>query len=78
MGLNKVTVELSDNEIAILEQLAKKDGGSPNDALRKAIAQAGYLLEQTNFGRNVYVGNVHGDRIQGNQISIGDAKISRD
>jgi hypothetical protein len=77
MSLHKITVELSDEEIAILEELSKRDGSSPNDVLRKAIAQAGYVFKQTSSGQKFYVGQVQGDRIMGNQVNIGDATVTR-
>ena len=69
MGLHKLTVELSDEEIAVLRQLAKRDDTSLNTALRNAIAQAGYLLGKESSGQQVFVGKVRGSKLTGNQIN---------
>jgi hypothetical protein len=74
MSLHKITVELSDEEIAILRQLSRLNGSSPNDALRKAIVQAGYVSMQTCSGQDFYVGKVQGDRIMGSKVDIGSAR----
>jgi hypothetical protein len=74
MSLHKITVELSDEEIAILRQLSRLNGSSPNDALRKAIVQAGYVSMQTSSGQDFYVGKVQGDRIMGSKVDIGSAR----
>jgi hypothetical protein len=47
MTLYKLTVELSDEEIVILKQIAEQDGITPNEALRKAVLAAGRLKQQT-------------------------------
>ena len=47
MTLYRLTVELSDEEIVILKQIAEQDGITPNEALRKAILAAGRLKQQT-------------------------------
>ena len=73
MALHKLTVELSDDEISVLKELSRQDGTTPNEALKKAIAQAGYLLEKSNSGQQIFIGNVKGDKLTGSQINIGGA-----
>lgn len=73
MGLHKLTVELSDDEISVLQELARQDGTTPNAALSKAIAQAGYLLEKTGAGQQLFIGNVKGDKLTGSQVNISGA-----
>lgn len=55
--LHQLTIELSDEEIDILQQLAEQDGVTPNEALRKAIIKAGYLRQQTRSGNEILIGN---------------------
>jgi hypothetical protein len=55
--LHELTIELSDEEIDILQQLAEQDGVTPNEALRKAIIKAGYLRQQTRSGGEILIGN---------------------
>jgi hypothetical protein len=69
MELHKLTVELSDEEINILQQLAEQDGVSPNEALRKAIIKAGYLRQQTRSGKNILFGEVEGGIVKGGSVT---------
>jgi len=72
MALHKLTVELSDEEIDVLKQLAEQDGVTPTEALRKAIIAAGYLKQQTKAGRQILVGeNVANGIITGNSNVVG-------
>jgi predicted transcriptional regulator len=72
MVLHKLTVELSDEEIEVLEQLAEQDGITPNEALRKAIIAAGYLKQQTKAGRKILVGeNLSNGVITGDSNVVG-------
>jgi len=69
MEQHKLTVELSDEEIDILQQLAEQDGVSPNEALRKAIIKAGYLRQQTRSGKNILLGEVEGGMVKGGSVT---------
>lgn len=63
MTLHQLTIELSGEEIDILQQLAEQDGVSPNEALRKAIIKAGYLRQQTRAGKDILFGELVGGNI---------------
>jgi hypothetical protein len=72
------TVKLSDDEIGVLEKLMKEYNlTTANEALKKAIAQAGYLLREAGKDSNqkIFLGNVKGDKLEGRQINISDAKF---
>ncbi len=65
--LHQLTIELSEEEIDILQQLAEQDDVTPNEALRKAIIKAGYLRQQTRSGNEILIGsNLVGGVITGN------------
>jgi len=69
MTLHQLTIELSDEEIDILQQLAEQDKVSPNEALRKAIIKAGYLRQQTRAGNDILVGQlVDGNLTTGSNV----------
>lgn len=69
MTLHQLTIELSDEEINILQQLAEQDGVSPNEALRKAIIKAGYLRQQTRSGKSVLLGQVEDSKLIGGSVT---------
>jgi len=72
MALHKLTVELSDEEIEVLKQLAEQDGVTPTEALRKAIIAAGYLKQQTKAGKKILVGeNLTNGVITGSSLVVG-------
>lgn len=71
MTLHQLTIELSDEEIDILQQLAEQDGVTPNEALRKAILKAGYLRQQTRSGKDILVGELQGGKITGDSNVMG-------
>ena len=83
MTLHQLTIELSDEEIDILQQLAEQDKVSPNDALRKAIIKAGYLRQQTIAGKNVLFGELvdgkikQGSNVMGANIDVIGANIDK-
>ncbi|AGY58905.1 ribbon-helix-helix protein, CopG family [Gloeobacter kilaueensis] len=51
----KLTVNLSDDALADLEQIAKAQGITLTEAIRKALATEGYLLRETKLGRKILV-----------------------
>ena len=63
MGVHKLSVELSDRELDILQMLADRDGITATEALKRAIIQAGYLRKQEDEGRALYVGNIDRGRV---------------
>lgn len=69
MAIHKITVELSDEELDILQQLAEQDNVTPNEALKRAIAQVGYLRQQTMAGKDILVGEVKRGKIVGSQVT---------
>ncbi|MEA5580161.1 CopG family transcriptional regulator [Nodularia harveyana UHCC-0300] len=71
MTLFQLTIELSDEEIDILEQLAEQDHVTPNEALRKAIREAGYLRQQSRSDKNILIGTLEGGNITGNSNVMG-------
>ncbi|MEB3248961.1 MAG: hypothetical protein ACKOX2_00635 [Microcystaceae cyanobacterium] len=69
MATHTLTVELSDQEIAVLRDISSQDQISPNDALRKIILQAGYLRQETAEGNQLFIGKVTDDKmIKGDSI----------
>lgn len=71
MTLHKLTIELSDEEIDILQQLAEQDGVAPTEALKKAIVKAAYLRQQTRSGKDILVAELKGGKITGNSNVLG-------
>ncbi|MEH2217829.1 MAG: hypothetical protein V7K72_12090 [Nostoc sp.] len=64
----KLTIELTDEVIDILQQLAEQDGVTPNEALSKAIIKAGYLRQQTVAGKHILFGEVKGGKIKSSSV----------
>ena len=65
---NEVTIKLSDKELDIVQQLAQRDNVTPNEAIRRAILQAGYLKQQVIEGKEILVGRVKAGRIVGTMV----------
>ena len=61
----KLTIELSEEELNILSQLAKEDGVTPSEALKKSIIKAGYLRQQTTSGNKIIFGKLEDGKITG-------------
>jgi hypothetical protein len=76
MTTHTLTVELSDAEISILRKIAIQDRTTPNAALKKAILQAGYLQQQTEEGKELFVGKLDRGKITQNS-DITSVKLGR-
>lgn len=76
MTTHTLTVNLSDEEISILQKIAAQDGTTPNAALKKAILQAGYLHQQTEEGKDLFVGKLDRGKITQNS-DITSVKLGR-
>jgi hypothetical protein len=81
MTTRTLTVELSDEEISILRRIADQDGTTPNAALKKAILQAGYLLQTAEEGNDLFVGKLDRGQITRNSdiksVNWGQVRVQR-
>jgi len=59
-----VTINLSNNEIDILNKISSDKKISPNDALKEIIIQAGYLHQQTHDGNDILFGKIGDNKIK--------------
>jgi predicted transcriptional regulator len=55
MASKKVTVNLPDDQVAFLQQLAEKEHITFTDALRRAINSEKFFVQQESSGRKVLV-----------------------
>ena len=68
MAIHEIIVKLSDEELDIIQQLAEKDKVTPNEIVKRAILQSGYLKQQTTAGKDILVGEVKGNKIIGDKV----------
>jgi predicted transcriptional regulator len=55
MATQRVQVELDDETIAALDDLAQRQGVTRTEALRRAVAQVRYLAEKEDTGAKITV-----------------------
>ena len=60
MSIKKVTVNLPEDQINYLQQIAKSENISFTDALRRAINSEKFFIEQKNANRTVLVEDSNG------------------
>jgi hypothetical protein len=63
MAIKKVTVNLPEDQIQFLQELAQKENITFTDALRRAINSERFFVQQENSGNKVLVEEV-GQRIR--------------
>ena len=67
-NMHEVRIEFSDAELDIIEKIAAQEGIDPDNVVRRAIFQAGYLNDQESAGNKILFGKVKGNRVVGDGV----------
>ncbi|MBD2314972.1 hypothetical protein H6G20_25215 [Desertifilum sp. FACHB-1129] len=70
MATHHITVELTDEEISILKRLADARNISATAALKHAIITADYLERQTRDGKQIFIGEMVNNTVQGSLKTV--------
>ena len=70
MATHHITIDLTDEEIAILKRLADARNISATAALKHAIITADYLQRQTREGKQIFIGEMVNNTVQGNLQTV--------